>query len=77
MRSGLQRSRVVVIWAITPVKEPPFPAQLTGGSADTVHNTAGASAQSTMVEADAENTWQEDQDMPDASPTQSALVLAV
>jgi len=36
-----------------------------------VPSTVGAG--SSMEDAGAENTWQEDMDMPDASPTKSAL----
>jgi len=75
--SGLKRGCTVVTWAVTPIREPSVPADLTLGGACSVHSTAGASAHSTMEDMDAENTWQEDQDMPDASLTQSALVHVV
>jgi len=42
-----------------------------------VHSATGAGAHFAMEDAGAENTWQEDQDIPDVSTTPSALVHAV
>ena len=54
---------------------PSVPAHPTFGTAGSVPSAAGAG--SAMEDAGAENTWQEDMDMPDASPTKSALVHEV
>jgi hypothetical protein len=72
--SGLQRGRTVVSWAVAPVTAPSVPARGTLGAAGSDDSPAAAGAHSAMQDAGAENTWQEDMDMPDASPTPSALV---
>mmetsp|Transcript_86009 Transcript_86009/g.125831 ORF Transcript_86009/g.125831 Transcript_86009/m.125831 type:complete len:96 (-) Transcript_86009:558-845(-) len=72
--SGLQRGRTVVSWAVAPVTAPSVPARGTLGGAGSDDSAAAAGAHSAMEDAGAENTWQEDMDMPDACLTLSALV---
>ena len=71
--SGLQKSRNVVLWAVTPAGMPSVPANPTLGTAGSVPSAAGAG--SVMKDAGAENAWQKD--MLDVSLTKSALVHAV
>ena len=67
MPVGLQRSRMLVTWAVPPTRRqrvaavlsPNLPTDVTTG-----HRSAGG--QSPVNMAAAENTWQEDQDMQDA-----------
>jgi len=74
--SMAQRGSAVVKWAVAPIRKPPVLAHLTLGRG-IVHSAAAAGAHSAMEDVGAGNTGQEDQDMPDASTTHSALVLTV
>jgi len=76
MPVGLQQSHAVVTWAVAPTRSMVAPAVPVAFPATSVMASGEGGAAFGRC-ADAGNTWQEDQDMPDAVNMHNPLVVAV